>query len=72
MSRNRPTSLGINEVNDALSPVTEVNPDALDIASMLDDERSRGVVRGYVRQRRNVAHLLNVSAALVPFMAFPS
>ncbi|KAI0487083.1 amidase [Xylaria cf. heliscus] len=36
----------IHEVNTALSPVTEINPDALAIASALDDERSRGVVRG--------------------------
>ncbi|OBT66750.1 hypothetical protein VE03_04062 [Pseudogymnoascus sp. 23342-1-I1] len=36
----------INEVNDALSAVTEVNPDALFIASVLDNERSEGVVRG--------------------------
>ncbi|GES60667.1 amidase [Aspergillus terreus] len=36
----------INEVNDAVSAVTEVNPDALSIASALDRERSRGAVRG--------------------------
>ncbi|EMR64080.1 putative glutamyl-trna amidotransferase subunit a protein [Eutypa lata UCREL1] len=34
----------INEVNDALSVVTEINPDALSIASALDNERSRGAV----------------------------
>ncbi|RMJ13899.1 hypothetical protein BHE90_004375 [Fusarium euwallaceae] len=36
----------IHEVNDALSAVTEVNPDALSIASTLDHERSNGAVRG--------------------------
>ena len=36
----------INEVNDILHAVTEVNPDALAIASALDKERSGGTVRG--------------------------
>ncbi|KAL4795272.1 amidase signature domain-containing protein [Aspergillus venezuelensis] len=36
----------INEVNDALSAVVEINPDALSIASALDYERSEGAVRG--------------------------
>ena len=38
----------IAEVNDALKAVTEVNPDALEIAAALDAERARGEVRGYV------------------------
>jgi len=36
----------INEVNDILRPVIEINPDALDIATALDEERSKGMVRG--------------------------
>ncbi|KAL4929559.1 amidase signature domain-containing protein [Aspergillus undulatus] len=36
----------IKEVNDKLRPVTETNPDALSIASALDEERVRGVLRG--------------------------
>ncbi|KAI4680306.1 uncharacterized protein J4E84_007954 [Alternaria hordeiaustralica] len=36
----------INDVNDILRPVIEINPDALDIATALDEERSKGRVRG--------------------------
>lgn len=36
----------IGEVNDILNVVTEVNPDALEIASDLDDLRASGTVRG--------------------------
>lgn len=36
----------IAEVNDALNVVTEVNPDALEIASDLDDLRAAGTVKG--------------------------
>ncbi|KAJ8133593.1 hypothetical protein O1611_g24 [Lasiodiplodia mahajangana] len=36
----------INEVNEDLSVVTEINPDALSIASELDEERLKGAVRG--------------------------
>ncbi|KAI1121650.1 glutamyl-tRNA amidotransferase subunit A [Nemania abortiva] len=36
----------INEVNMALNVVNEINPDALSIASQLDAERSKGLVRG--------------------------
>lgn len=36
----------INEVNSTLRPVTQLNPDALDIAKSLDDERTNGTTRG--------------------------
>ncbi|KAI0531651.1 glutamyl-tRNA amidotransferase subunit A [Xylaria digitata] len=36
----------INEVNNALNVVNEINPDAISIASQLDAERSKGLVRG--------------------------
>ncbi|KAF7910290.1 hypothetical protein EAE99_011337 [Botrytis elliptica] len=36
----------INDVNDALNAVVEINPDAILIASMLDNERSMGTLRG--------------------------
>ncbi|POR38428.1 Glutamyl-tRNA amidotransferase subunit a [Tolypocladium paradoxum] len=36
----------IGEVNDTVHAVTETNPDALDIAARLDDERANGNVRG--------------------------
>ncbi|OAP58457.1 putative amidase [Fonsecaea erecta] len=36
----------IHEVNDTLHAVTEINPDALAIASQLDDERVGGLTRG--------------------------
>ncbi|KAI1380409.1 amidase [Hypoxylon crocopeplum] len=36
----------IREVNDTLHVVTEINPDALDIAAELDAERSAGLIRG--------------------------
>lgn len=36
----------ISQVNDALRPVLEMNPDALSDASILDQERSQGKIRG--------------------------
>ncbi|KAK5655081.1 hypothetical protein OQA88_5980 [Cercophora sp. LCS_1] len=36
----------IDEVNDEFKAVTEINPDALDIAEALDAERAQGKVRG--------------------------
>ncbi|TGO85903.1 hypothetical protein BPOR_0353g00070 [Botrytis porri] len=36
----------INDVNDVLNVVVEINPDAILIASMLDEERSMGTIRG--------------------------
>ncbi|KAF7919110.1 uncharacterized protein EAE98_009430 [Botrytis deweyae] len=36
----------INDVNDALNAVVEINPDAILIVSMLDNERSMGTLRG--------------------------
>ncbi|KAF7893633.1 uncharacterized protein EAF02_001171 [Botrytis sinoallii] len=36
----------INDVNDALNAVVEINPDAILIASTLDNERSMGTLRG--------------------------
>lgn len=36
----------INQTNDLLRSVSEVNPDALDIARALDDERAKGGIRG--------------------------
>lgn len=36
----------INEVNSTLHAVTEINPDALQIATALDAERANGYVRG--------------------------
>ena len=36
----------INEVNSTLHAVTEINPDALEIAASLDNERASGNVRG--------------------------
>ena len=36
----------INQVNDHLHAITEINPDALDIAKSLDNERAKGSVRG--------------------------
>lgn len=36
----------IEDVNGRVSAVTEVNPDAVHIAGVLDEERSRGVIRG--------------------------
>jgi amidase len=36
----------IDEVNPQFNAVTEVNPDALDIAAQLDNERAEGNSRG--------------------------
>ena len=36
----------INEVNDTLRAVTQLNPDAIEIAQQLDDERAKGATRG--------------------------
>lgn len=36
----------IAEVNGTLHAVTEINSDALSIAAALDEERSKGMVRG--------------------------
>lgn len=36
----------IHEVNSTLHMVTEINPDALDIAKALDAERANGTIRG--------------------------
>ena len=36
----------IEEVNATLNAVTEINPDALEIARILDYERASGLVRG--------------------------
>lgn len=41
----------IQEVNDTLHVVTEINPDALDIAASLDEQRARGVIKGFVTRR---------------------
>jgi amidase len=38
----------ILEVNSTLHMVTEINPDALQIAKDLDEERACGKLRGYV------------------------
>lgn len=36
----------IDEVNGTLHAITEINPDALDIAASLDEQRERGRIRG--------------------------
>lgn len=38
----------IRQVNDQVHAVTEVNPDAIDIARRLDNERKENAVRGFV------------------------
>ena len=35
------------EVNSTLHMVTEINPDAISIATELDEERKAGKIRGY-------------------------
>lgn len=54
----------IAEVNGTLEAVTEVNPDALSIASDLDRERSKGVIRGYVPILKHVGLITHSSSPL--------
>ena len=42
------------EVNGTLNVVTELNPDALEIAAELDADRKNGTIRGYGRPKRRV------------------
>ena len=44
------------EVNHLLHPVSEINPDALEIAHHLDIERANGTVRGSVEAVTDVCY----------------
>jgi amidase len=58
----------IEEVNAQLNAVTEINPDALEIARVLDHERAFGQLRGYAVCRNVTEYFANVAD---PYMACP-
>ena len=49
----------IDEVNHSLHPVTEVNPDAIEIAATLDAQRANGTVLGFVPLPISAVHVFS-------------